>query len=67
MPRSFRSLRPPFIAITAAAAIAGCGPQGGPPAGGFPPAVVAVQEVVNVVHRHGRSLQKQGTCPIGGG
>ncbi|MBK6982213.1 MAG: efflux RND transporter periplasmic adaptor subunit [Betaproteobacteria bacterium] len=45
MPRSFRSLRAPFIAITAAAAIAGCGPQGGPPAGGFPPAVVAVQEV----------------------
>ncbi|MBK8324357.1 MAG: efflux RND transporter periplasmic adaptor subunit [Betaproteobacteria bacterium] len=35
----------PFLALSAAALVAACGPQGGPPPGGFPPAVVAVQEV----------------------
>lgn len=44
MPWSFRSLCAPVI-IVSAAALPGCGPQGGPPPGGFPPAVVAVQEV----------------------
>ena len=40
-----RRVATPFLALSAAALVAACGPQGGPPPGGFPPAVVAVQEV----------------------
>lgn len=42
MPR--RLFRPAVLAA-AAALLAACGPQGAPPDGGFPPAVVAVREV----------------------
>lgn len=40
-----RRIAVPLVAFGAAALVAACGPQGGPPPGGFPPAVVAVQEV----------------------
>ena len=40
-----RRVAVPFVALGAAALVAACGPQGGPPPGGFPPAVVGVQEV----------------------
>lgn len=43
-PRPLRRSAPVAVAV-AALALAACGPQGGPPPGGFPPAVVAVQEV----------------------
>ena len=40
-----RRIAVPLVSLGAAALLAACGPQGGPPPGGFPPAVVAVQEV----------------------
>ncbi len=45
MPRSSFRRPGPVAAVAAAAALAACSPQGGPPQGGFPPAVVAVKEV----------------------
>lgn len=45
MPASFRRVSPSPIALAAAGLlVAACGPAGGPPHGGMPPTLVAVQE-----------------------
>src|SRR5713226_4326471 len=45
MKPELRLARNYLVSLFAVLALAGCGPKGGPPHGGMPPAVVAVQEV----------------------